>query len=192
MNSEGGPVSPTAKGTARPALTRRALLTGNLGPRSAAGRAAVAPPADAGTEWASYTCGRSGAEISYPPSWAVDTEANFSLLYPHQSFVLRNAAAPVGSSSDLPDLTSYSPAGVYLWLLHYDEQASPADSAPFRPPASYDELDRRASEFAGFSRYGASFAGSQRPFVLRLWIGRSASASTRSDLNTCLSSLKLL
>jgi hypothetical protein len=172
-------------------LTRRALLTRSTQRISAPTDTSGSSPANAAAEWTSHTSGLCGASISCPISWGVDADANVNLLYPHQSFVVRNAAPPRRSPDDLPDLTSYSVAGVYLWLLYYDHLLPSPDCPPFEPLRSYNDLEQRISEFTGFMRYGISFSGTRRSFALRLWIGAAASPHARSSLNACLSSLKV-
>lgn len=140
-------------------------------------------------DWTDYASPESGARISYPSSWAADADAHTDLLYPHQSFVVRSAAPPIGSAGEFPDLSSYPRSGVYMWLLHYSDLQNNRDCPPFQSFESYYELEQRVSEFDAFNRYGASFSGSQRSFLLRLWIGGSVSQDDISLMNHCLSSL---
>jgi hypothetical protein len=184
-------VSPAARNDKGSNLSRRALLTRARRPFSSISKDSAASTSDATDEWVTYTSARCGTSIGHPMSWPVDARADVNLLYPHQSFVLRNAAEAVGSAGDLPDLNSYSPHGIFLWLLHYDDQGISAECQPFQPLESYDELEQRTSEFPGFRRYGSSFSGSQRSFVLRLWIGGSAFPRTTSVLNACLASINV-
>ncbi len=177
-----------AEGTPRKTLARRAVLL-SAGLLPTAGLISGVSRAAAATEWANYTSPESGARIKYPASWAVDAHANANLLYPHHSFAIRSAAAPRRSGEDFPDLSSYSTGGVYLWLLHYDDLRQ--DCPPFRALTSYTHLKEQVSEFGAFSRYGALFSGSQRSFILRLWIGRAVSQDSTSLLDKCLSSLSL-
>jgi len=178
----------TAQGTTRKTLARRAVLL-SAGLLPTAGLISSMSPAATATEWANYTSPESRASIRYPASWAVDAYANVNLLYPHQSFAVRSAAAPSRSADDFPGLSSYSTRGVYLWLLHYDNLRQ--DCPLFQVLTSYTQLKEQASEFGAFSRYGAFFSGSQRSFILRLWIGRAVSQDSTSLLDKCLSSLSL-
>jgi hypothetical protein len=178
----------TAHGTTRKTLARRAVLR-SAGLLPTAGLISAMTPAAAATEWANYTSPESGASIRYPASWAVDACANVNLLYPHQSLALRSAAAPSRSAENFPALSSYSARGIYLWLLHYDNLHQ--DCPPFQALTSYTQMKEQVSEFGAFSRYGALFSGSQRSFILRLWIGRAVSRDSTSLLDKCLSSLSL-
>jgi hypothetical protein len=168
------------------AISRRELLTGLSG-RSSPNQPANNEVAKDDT-WTRYLswC---GATIDYPASWAIDSESGVNLLYPHHCFALRNAPGPPRSAGDLPHLASYSPRGIYLWLLHYDERLAEEECPPYQSISSCSELEERNSEFSRFRRYAASFSGSRRSYVLRLWVGASASSQTRSVLDTALASM---
>lgn len=173
-------------------VTRRTILAG-AGTLSAAGVISVTSPANASTKWERYTSPLSGASIGYPSSWAIDAHVDTQpkLLYPHQSFVIRTASAPNRAVPAFPDLSSSPPDALYMWLLHYDDIQEVGDLPALEPVMSLDQLQRGISEFGNFTKYVKSFSGSQRSFLLRLWIGSSTSKEKISLLNQCISTLKL-
>ncbi len=142
--------------------------------------------ASAAAGWTSYESPASGASINIPSGWQGDQSAPSDLLYPHQSFAVRGAPGPSTSADFLPDLRSYPTDAMYLWLLHYD---SIGDEPKFRGFSGVSDLPTRNSEFAGFTRYHAPFSGSQRSFLLFLWVGVNCSETTLSFLNQSLASL---
>jgi hypothetical protein len=173
-------------------VTRRTILAG-AGTLSAAGVISVTRPADASAKWERYISPLSGASISYPSSWALDAHVGTQpkLLYPHQSFAIRTASAPNSAVPAFPDLTSFPADALYMWLLHYDDISEGGDLPAFEPVVAYDQLQRSMSEFGNFTKYTKGFSGSQRSFLLRLWIGVAMPKEKMSLINQCISTLKL-
>jgi hypothetical protein len=173
-------------------IARRSFLAG-AGSLSGAGLIGAATPAQASVRWMNYTSRLSGASITFPASWTLDSHANTQprLLYPHQSFVIHSARRPSRTTPAFPDLTSYPSSGIYMWLLHYDNLQDARDCPPFQSFDNYTQLSQGISEFPSFSRYNAGFSGSQRSFLLRLWVGATVSETSRSFLNRCVASLQV-
>jgi hypothetical protein len=136
--------------------------------------------------WVTFTSPRSEVAISYPSTWRITTRLSPSLVYPHESFCLLSASIPqVGEEEDLPNLARYPNDAVLCWLLHYDSIVDRGARQGF----DYGDLLRRPSEFDGFLRYRAVFSGSERTFLMRLWIGGNAPKVTRSLLQQSLRSM---
>jgi hypothetical protein len=154
----------------RSGLTRRRMLASG-GLVSAAVLLISEGEADAAVVWKHHVSATSGASISYPANWALDTYVHTQLLYPDQSFAIRSGPRPRGCVGDLPDLSTYRTDSIFLWLLHYDGLQNAVDCPIFRPVSSYTQLEERISEFIQFSRYGADFSGNRRSYVMRLWVG---------------------
>lgn len=142
-----------------------------------------------GPEWARFTSARSGAVISYPRKWTLESAADVNLLYPHQSFALWSGPRPNRSSDEYPSLASYPRSGVYLWLLHYPHVQKSRFAPKFKRLTSHRDLAVKVPEFDGFARLGEAFSGSKHTYLLRLWIGDAASRLTLKELDRCLASL---
>jgi len=175
----------------RKLLTRRRVLA-SAGVLPAAGvLISQTDPAAAAVAWTGYVSPESGASVKYPATWGLDTDVVTELVYPKQSFAVRSGGQPGGYIEDIPDLSSYPADGVFLWLLHYDDLQDGTDCPAFRPVSTYLQLEQRISEFGGFARYGLDFSGTQRSFILRLWVGRTVSQNAISLLDRCLSLLAM-
>jgi hypothetical protein len=135
---------------------------------------------------ATFESPQSEVAISHPANWSITAQLSSRLVYPRQSFCLASAFLPeIDDEGDLPDLPTYPKDALVCWLLHYD---SIVDQSA---PVGFDSrrLTRLPSEFDGFLRFGAAFSGSQRSYLLRLWIGGSVTTGTRSRLRETLRSL---
>lgn len=148
--------------------------------------------------WLSYVSVSSGAGIQYPPTWfldpcsTLDVSLDPSLIYPHQSFGVRtNSAKPTIDTSDdgggMPDLTSYPADGAIVWLMHYDDIVEGGSFSG----VTLGSLDLLVSEFANFDSYLARFSGSERSFLLRVWVGADVDAATRQDIDTSLQTMSV-
>lgn len=171
-------------------VSRRAVLAA-VGFAPAAGVLLHTPSALADVPTSAYTSPSSGASVQYPTAWNCRASAGTMLRYPNDSFAVTSAGPPDKAIEDLPDLSSYSQQDVFLWLIHYDDLQPARDCPPFQQIDSFSDLTQRVSEYSGFARYGEDFSGSQRSFILRLWIGTAASSRTISLLNGCLQSIRI-
>jgi hypothetical protein len=136
--------------------------------------------------FATFENPRSEVAIAHPAGWSITARLSPRLVYPHESFCLASASIPgMSEEADLPNLAVYPRDAIVYWLLHYDSIVDRSDPVGF----DYAHLVRRPSEFDEFLRYSAAFSGSQRSFLLRLWIGGGVTTSTRSLLRRSLRSL---
>jgi hypothetical protein len=171
-------------------LSRRALLVGGAGGAAAllSGPGPASASASTATAWDSYTCPESGASISYPASWSLDVTLDGAIRTPSQSFAVRTGAQPPpDSDGGMPDLSGCPAESLYVWLLDYDS-VIPGDP-PFEPGITLSSLAEMPQEFANFVSYISAFAGSERSFLLRVWVGTAVSVTDSTNLDTCLASL---
>lgn len=165
-------------------ISRRTLL----GAVAFAGTQSISPPGALGASgrWASWRSPSCGASMSYPAGWTVSTRLCPNLMYPRESFALLSGPTPQGYTDNLADLSKYPSNGVLFWLIHYDRVVDPT---PFPSTMTLDHLIHRVSEFQHLQRYGGLFSGSDRTFLIRLWIGTRASATTRALISRSLATL---
>ncbi len=178
-----------AIGTSQPrtSVSRRRFIGLSL----LAGAGVVVPATsgrtDDGGPWREYTSSLSGASVRYPGAWGLDEVLVPALVEPAQSFAVRSGPAVPGGA-DLPALTDYSSDAVLAWVLHDPRiiEGEPLDASSL--PQS---LIKTPSEFDHLDSYIADFAGSDRSYILRVWIGVDASDTTKSLLDRCLSSISV-
>lgn len=166
-------------------VSRRTLLaTGALG---ALGLIAQATPAHAqSTEWKSYQS-ESGAAIRYPDSWTFQTVLVPHLVFPHQSFSVCSGPAIDQFDEELPDLSAMQPSAAVVWMLHYDTFV---EGPPFPSEgAARARLMKVPQQFRGFSSFAAGYSGSDRSFILRVWVGQNIDSSQLDLLDRTLSSI---
>lgn len=177
--------SPLGAGVAT--LSRRQILRGG----ALAGLGLLLRPegAEAATAWSAFHSKDSGASISYPETWLAEGVLVPALLYPRQSFAVLSASQTVAVIEDesAPDLRSYPKDAVVSWLLHYDEVV---DGPPFAG-VEREKLTSVRSKFDGFSQFGGWFAGSERTFLLRVWVGSLVSQPTLHSLERSLRSISV-
>lgn len=168
-------------------ISRRALLGG--GALGATGLVAHAARARAqSTQWSSYES-ESGASIRYPGSWTLQPTLVRHLVDPLQSFSVASGPAIDQFVEELPDLSAYPRDAVLIWMLHYD---SVIEGRPFASGvASRRRLVAVSPQFAGFSAFTAGYSGSDRSFLLRLWIGQAVNDSTLDLLDETLASISV-
>jgi hypothetical protein len=179
---------------------RRFIAAGVAGALGVLGSAEVGAAATRSTSWPVYTSGGpDGASIRVPPLWAVDPgddhrEASFnpSLVYPHQSFAVRSAAVkpPIDVSGDadgLPNLDRYPADSAIIWLMYYDEvfQESRVSELSLAALTPVDPSPAR------FAHYVGRFANNTRSFLLWVWAGNRATASTMVTIDSCVRSITI-